>query len=83
LGQLHSAQRFERPRGAAQTIWRLAKGHSVDEVVEMTSFGLRWIEHLAARYNAERPESLGDLRRRNGSAASVLKTDASKNSAKV
>ncbi len=58
-----------------QTIWLLAKGHSVGEVVEMTSFGRRWIEQLAARYNAEGPESLGDLRRRNGSAATVLKPD--------
>ncbi|MFO1124064.1 MAG: winged helix-turn-helix domain-containing protein [Methylocystis sp.] len=41
----------------------------------MTSFGQRWIEQLAARYNAEGPESLGDLRRRNGSAATVLKPD--------
>jgi len=58
-----------------QTIWLLAKGHSVGEVVEMTSFGRRWIEQLAARYNAEGPDSLGDLRRRNGSAATVLKPD--------
>jgi transposase len=58
-----------------QTIWLLAKGHSVGEVVEMTSFGRRWIEQLAARYNAEGPEALGDLRRRNGSAATVLKRD--------
>ncbi|MCC3246024.1 helix-turn-helix domain-containing protein [Methylocystis sp. WRRC1] len=58
-----------------QTIWLLAKGHSVGEVVEMTSFGRRWIEQLTARYNAEGPGSLGELRRRNGSAATVLKPD--------
>ncbi|MCQ4191488.1 helix-turn-helix domain-containing protein [Methylocystis suflitae] len=58
-----------------QTIWLLAKGHSVGKVVEMTSFGRRWIEQLAARYNAEGPESLGDLLRRNGSGPSVLKLD--------
>ena len=58
-----------------QTIWLLAKGHNVGEVVEMTSFGRRWVEQLAARYKAEGPESLGDLRRRNGSAATVLKPD--------
>ncbi len=58
-----------------QTIWLLAKGHNVGEVVEMTSFGRRWVEQLAARYNAEGPESLGDLRRRHGSAATVLKPD--------
>jgi len=43
----------------------------------MTSFGRRWIEH-AARHNAEGSESLGDLRRRNGSAASVLKAGRSR-----
>ena len=49
-----------------QTIWLLAKGHSVGDVSEMTSFGRRWIEQLVARYNAEGPDALGDFRRRNG-----------------
>jgi transposase len=57
------------------TIWLLAKGHTIGEVAEMTCFGRRWIEQLAARYNAEGPKSLGDLRRRNGSAARVLKPE--------
>ncbi len=35
-----------------QTIWLLAKGYSIAEVSEMTSFGTRWIEQLLARYNA-------------------------------
>lgn len=56
-------------------IWLLAKGHTLGDVAEMTSFGQRWIEQLAARYNAEGPESLGDLRRRNGSSARVLKPE--------
>src|SRR5208337_3464562 len=55
-----------------QTIWLLAKGHTVAEVSEMTSFGSRWIEQLVVRYNAEGPDALGDLRRRNGSTARVL-----------
>ena len=38
----------------------------------MTSFGQRWIEQLVVRYNAEGPDALGDLRRRNGSTARVL-----------
>ena len=37
----------------------------------MTSFGQRWIEQLVVRYNMEGPDSLGDLRRRNGSTARV------------
>ncbi|WP_051079701.1 helix-turn-helix domain-containing protein [Methylosinus sp. LW4] len=56
-------------------IWLLAKGHTLGEVAEMTSFAQRWIEQLAARYNAEGPEALGDLRRGNGSTATVLKPD--------
>src|SRR3712207_7134013 len=31
-----------------------------------------WVEELAARYNALGPEALGDQRRRNGRAASLL-----------
>jgi transposase len=58
-----------------QTIWLLAKGHSVAEVSRMTSFGPRWIEQLAARYNAEGPDSLGDPRRRNGTSATILKPE--------
>ena len=58
-----------------RTVWLLAKGHSVGEVVELTSFGRRWIEQLVVRYNPEGPESLGDLRRRNGATASVLKPE--------
>jgi transposase len=55
-----------------QTVWLLAKGHSIGEVAEMTSFGQRWIEQLAARYNAEGPAALGDLRRCNGAQPSLL-----------
>jgi hypothetical protein len=35
-----------------QTIWLLAKGHSVGEVAELTSFGRRWIEQLVVRWPA-------------------------------
>jgi hypothetical protein len=38
----------------------------------MTSFGQRWIEQLLERYNAQGPEALGDLRRANGAAATIL-----------
>lgn len=55
-----------------QTIWLIAKGYSAGEVAEMTFFGRRWIEQLVARYNAEGPASLGDLRRGNGAGPSVL-----------
>jgi transposase len=55
-----------------QTIWLVAKGHSIGEVAEITSFGERWIEELLARYNAQGPAALGDLRRHNGAQPSLL-----------
>ena len=33
------------------------------------------MEQLLARYNAEGPEALGDMRRRNGASATILKPD--------
>ena len=41
----------------------------------MTAFGVRWIEQLLARYNADGPAALGDLRRGNGATASILKPE--------
>jgi transposase len=58
-----------------QTIWLLAQGHTIGEVSELTCFVARWIEELLARYNALGPAALGDLRRNNGSAPSVLKPE--------
>src|SRR3954465_12441924 len=55
-----------------QAIWLLAKGHRTAEVVATTAFGVRWVEKLRARYNAEGPEALGDLRRHNGRGRTVL-----------
>jgi len=56
-----------------QVIWLLARGHTISQVSETTAFGERWIEQLLARYNAEGSEALGDLRRRNGAPATILK----------
>lgn len=58
-----------------QTIWLLAQGHTVPEVSALTSFAPRWIEQLQARYNALGPQALGDLRRNNGTRASVLRPE--------
>src|SRR5215212_438775 len=55
-----------------QAIWLLAQGRTVLEVSEVLAFVPRWVEELAARYNASGPEALGDRRRRNGRAASLL-----------
>jgi transposase len=55
-----------------QAIWLLAKGHQIADVASVTAFGVRWIEKLLARYNAEGPDALGDLRRRNGTSPTIL-----------
>src|SRR3954469_22237208 len=58
-----------------QTIWLLAKGHEIAEVAATLSYAQRWVERLLARYNAQGPQALGDLRRRNGTSPSVLRPD--------
>jgi hypothetical protein len=55
-----------------QAIWLLAQGRSFLEVGEVMAFAPRWLEELAARYNTHGPAALGDQRRRNGRAASLL-----------
>ena len=55
-----------------QAIWLLAQGRTFLEVAEVLAFAPRWVEELAARYNAHGPAALGDQRRRNGRAASLL-----------
>ena len=57
------------------TIWLLAKGHQISEVAATVSFAPRWVERLLARYNAQGPQALGDLRCLNGASPSVLKPD--------
>ena len=42
------------------------------EVAEVLAFVPRWVEQLAARSDASGPAALGDQRRRNGKAASLL-----------
>src|ERR687885_994659 len=55
-----------------QAIWLLAQGRTFLEVAKVLAFVPRWVEELAARYNAFGPEALGDQRRRNGRAATLL-----------
>ena len=49
-----------------------ARSH-LSQVSATTAYDERWIEQLLARYNAEGPDALGDLRRRNGALATILK----------
>src|SRR3712207_2754923 len=58
-----------------QAIWLLAQGRTVLEVAEVLAFVPRWVTQLAARYDASGPSALGDQRRRNGRAASLLTED--------
>jgi len=58
-----------------QAIWLLAQGRTFLEAAEVLAFAPRWVEELAARYNASGPDALGDRRRRNGRAASLLTAD--------
>lgn len=58
-----------------QVIWLLAQGRGCAEVGKLTSFAQRWVEQILARYNMFGPDSLGDLRRGNGAAATVLTQD--------
>ena len=75
LGRLYRAARDATEARHLQAIWLLAQGRTILEVAEVLAFVPRWVEELAARYNAFGPEALGDRRRRNGRAASLLTPD--------
>jgi transposase len=78
LDELEKGFRSTRDATAArhvQVIWLLAKGHTIAQVAQVTSFAPRWIEQVLARYNARGPAALGDLRRHNGAPASVLRPE--------
>jgi transposase len=75
VAELEARYRAARDVTAArhdQAIWLLAQGRTFLEVAEVLAFVPRWVEQLAARYNAFGPEALGDRRRRNGRAATLL-----------
>src|SRR5215213_5101676 len=74
------AARYRAARDATtarhtQAIWLPAQGRTFVEGSEVLAFVPRWLEELAARYNAFGPEALGDQRRRNGRTATVLTPD--------
>ena len=72
LEKLYRAARDATEARHIQAIWLLAQGRAVLDVAGVLAFAPRWVEALAARYNAHGPDTLGDQRRRNGRAASVL-----------
>jgi len=55
-----------------QAIRFLAEGRSLAETAELTGMAQRWVEQLLQRYNAFGPASLGDRRRGNGRAPTLL-----------
>ena len=72
LEQLYRVAQDATEARHTQAIWLLAQGRSVLDVAGVLAFAPRWVEQLAARYNAHGPAALGDQRRRNGRTASVL-----------
>jgi transposase len=72
LGARYRAARDATEARHFQAIWLLAQGRTVLEVAGVLTCTPRWVEELAARYNAFGPEALGDRRRRNGRTADVL-----------
>src|SRR3712207_8384684 len=75
VGELEARYRAAQDATEArhfQAIWLLAQGRTVLEVAEVLAFVPRWVEQLAARYNASGPAALGDQRRGNGRRASLL-----------
>ncbi|MCF4127554.1 helix-turn-helix domain-containing protein [Methylobacterium sp. SyP6R] len=75
LAERFTACRDARTARQTQAIWLLAKGHSFAEAAAATAFSERWVRRLCERYNAEGVEALGDRRRHNGAAASLLTPD--------
>ena len=72
LGARYRASHDATEARHLQAIWLLAQGRTFLEVAEVLAFVPRWVEQLAARYNASGPGALGDQRRRNGRTASLL-----------
>src|SRR3954467_8390332 len=58
-----------------QTVWLLAKGHTLAEVAATMSYARRWVERLLPRYNPRGPQALGDLRRGKGTSPTILRPD--------
>ncbi len=72
LERLYRAARDATEARHIQAVWLLAQGRTVLDVASVLAFVPRWVEELAARHDAHGPGALGDQRRRNGRAASVL-----------
>lgn len=75
LAKRFTACRDARTARQTQAIRLLAKCHSFAEAAAATAFSERWVRRRCERYNAEGVDALGDRRRHNGAAASLLTPD--------
>jgi len=57
-------------------LWLLSMDYKTGEVSQILSFSPRWVQRLVKRYNAQGPDSLEDLRSRNGAAPTLLTEEA-------
>ena len=75
VAEIVAAYRRERDavrRSHFQVIWLLLDGMATAEVSRVTGFGVRWIEKLIHRWNADGIAGLGDRRRGNAGREPVL-----------
>ena len=59
LERLYRAARDATEARHIQAVWLLAQGRAVLDVAGVLAFAPRWVEQLAARYNAHGPAVLG------------------------
>jgi len=57
-------------------LWLLSMDYKTGEVAQILSFSPRWVQRLVKRYNEQGPDSLNDLRSRNGAAPALLTEEA-------
>ena len=57
-------------------LWLLSMEYKTGEVAQILSFSPRWVQRLVKRYNEQGPDSLSDLRSRNGAAPTLLTEEA-------
>ena len=51
-----------KERSHWQVMWLLSQGRPTSEVAPIVGYSVGWVRQLAARYNGQGPQSLGDLR---------------------
>ena len=59
-------------RSQWQIVWQLAQGRRIREVEAQTGYSDRWIREIAARYNAQGADGLGDRRHSNAGKPRLL-----------